>query len=121
VLLGLEGKGIHVDANRGAVGVVLVGLDQVEVGTLTNREAIVAVELEESRDDGVLTRHALDTRDGVAGLQHGAVPPVGVVEGLLSLVGADNRVIAAREGITLNNPHELLARVVEVELELVGG
>ncbi len=120
MLLGLEGKGVDVDANRGAVGVVLVGLDQVEVGTLTNREAIVAVELEERRDNGVLTRHALHTRNGVTRLQNGAVPPVGVVEGLLSLVGANDGVIAAREGITLNNPHELLAGVVEVQLELVG-
>jgi len=120
VLLGLEGKRVDVDADRGAVGVVLVGLHQVEVGTLTNREAVVAVELEERRDDGVLARHALDTRDGVTRLQHGAIPPVGVVEGLLTLVGAHDRVIARHEGITLDNPDELLAGVVEVELELVG-
>ena len=120
VLLGLEGKRVDVDADRGAVGVVLVGLDQVEVGTLTHGEAVVAVELEERRDDGVLARHALHTRNGVTGLQHGAVPPVGVVEGLLALVGADHGVVAAREGVALDNPDELLAGVVEVQLELVG-
>jgi len=120
VLLGLEGERVDVDADRGAVGVVLVGLDQVEVGTLTNGEAVVAVELDERRDDGVVARHALHTGDGVAGLEDGAVPVVGVVEGLLALVGADDGVIAGHEGVTLNNPDELLARVVEVELELVG-
>ena len=120
MLLGLEGKRVDVDADRGAVGVVLVGLDKVEVGTLANREAVVAVELEERRDNGVLAGHALDARDGVARLQDGAIPPIGVVEGLLTLVGADDGVVAAREGVALDNPDELLARVVEVELELVG-
>jgi len=57
----------------------------------------VSVELEERRDDGVLARHALNTRDGVARLEHGAVPPVGVVEGLLALPAVDNRVVARRE------------------------
>jgi len=121
VLLGLESKGIHVDTNRRAVGVVLVGLDQVEVGTLTDRESIVSVELEERRDNGVLTSHALHAGHGVTRLQHGAVPPVGVVEGLLSLVRANDSVIAAGEGITLDDPHKLLAGVVEVQLQLVAG
>ena len=120
VLLGLESKGIHVDTNRRAVGVVLVGLDQVEVGTLTDRESIVSVELEERRDNGVLTSHALHAGHGVARLQHGAVPPVGVVEGLLSLVRANDGVVAAGERITLDDPHKLLAGVVEVQLQLVG-
>jgi len=121
VLLGLEGEGVHVDTNRGDVGVVLVGLDQVEVATLTLVEAIVAVELDLGRNDRIVTGHALDTRDGVPRLEDGAVPPVGVVEGLLTLEGLDDGIIAADEGITLNNPDELLARVVEVELDLVGG
>jgi len=121
VLLRLEGKGVHVDTNRGDVGVVLVGLDQVEVATLTLVEAIVAVELDLGRNDRIVTGHALDTRDGVPRLEDGAVPPVGVVEGLLTLEGLDDGIIAADEGITLNHPDELLARVVEVELDLVGG
>jgi len=120
VLLGLEGKRVDVDADRGDVGVVLVRLDQVEVGTLAARESVVAVELEETIDRGVVARHALNTRNGVARLQDGAVPVVRVVEGLLALVGANNRVVARHEGITLDNPDELLARVVEVELQLVG-
>jgi len=120
VLLGLERETVHVDANRGNVGVVLVRLDQVEVATLTLVEAIVTVELDLRRNNRVVARHALDTRNAVAGLQDGAVPPVGVVERLLTLEALDDGIIAADEGITLNNPDKLLARVVEVELDLVG-
>ena len=120
MLLGLESERVDVDADGGHVRVVLVGLDPVEVGTLANLEAVVAVELEKGRDDGVLARHALDTRDGVARLEDRAVPPVGEVEGLLALPAIDDGIIARRERITLNNPDKLLARVVEVELELVG-
>jgi len=120
VLLGLEGERVDVDADGGDVRVVLVGLHKVEVVALARLEAIVAVELEESRDDGVLASHALDTRDGVARLEDAAVPPVGEVEGLLALPLANDVIGARDERITLDNPHELLARVVEVELELVG-
>ena len=70
MLLGLEGERVDVDADGGDVRVVLEGLDLVEVAALTNLEAVVAVELEEGRDDGVVARHALDTRDGVARLEH---------------------------------------------------
>jgi hypothetical protein len=121
VVLGLERKGVYVDTLGRAVGVVLEGLDQVEVLALTNREAIVTVELEKSSYYRVLARHALDTRDRVSRVIDRAVPPVRVVKGLLALVGVDNGVVARDEGITLYNPDELLARVVEVELELVGG
>ncbi len=120
MLLGLEGERVDVDADGGHVRVVLVGLDPVEVRALANLEPIVAVELEERRDDGVLAGHALDTRDGVARLENRAVPPVRVVEGLLALPAVNDVVVARRERITLNNPDKLLARVVEVELELVG-
>jgi len=120
VLLGLEGERVDVDADGRDVRVVLVRLDPVEVRTLTNLEPIVTVELEERRDYRVLASHALNTRDGVARLKNRAVPPVRVVEGLLALPAVDDRVVARRERITLNNPDKLLARVVEVELELVG-
>ena len=99
---------------------VLVGLHLVEIAALAHLEAVVAVELEERRDARVLAGHALHARDGVAGLQHGAVPPVGEVEGLLSLPGVHDRVVARREGVALDHPDELLARVVEVQLQLVG-
>ena len=54
MLLRAKGKAVHVDAAIGGTGVVLEGLDNVEVRTLTLREAVLAVELELGRDDGVL-------------------------------------------------------------------
>ncbi len=119
MLFGLEREAVHVDTNRGDVGVVLVRLDPVEVVTVTHREAVVAVQLEERGDGGVLARHALHAGHRVTRLQHGAVPPVRVVERLLALPGVDDVVIARHERVTLDHPDELLARVVEVQLELV--
>ena len=121
MLLGLQGKGVHVDADGGHVGVVLVGLHLVEIAAITHLEPVVAVELQKGNHDGVLAGHALHAGDGVARLQHGAVPPVGEVERLLALPGVDVRVITRHEGVTLHNPHKLLARVVEVQLQLVRG
>jgi len=121
VLLRLQREGVHVDTHGRDVRVVLVRLHQVEVRALTHLEAIVAVELQQSRDDRVAARHTLHARHGVAALQHRAIPPVRVVERLLALVRADHRVVAADERVTLHNPHELLARVVEVQLQLVAG
>jgi len=121
VLLGLESERVDVDADGGDVRVVLEGLDLVEIAALAHLEPVVAVELEKGRHARVLARHALDTRDRVARLEHRAVPPVREVEGLLALPEVHDRVIARHERITLDNPDKLLARVVEVELELVGG
>ena len=80
----------------------------------------MAVELDERRDDRVLARHALDTRDRVTRLKHAAIPPIRVVEWLLALVWVDDLISAADERVTLDDPDKLLARVVKVELELVG-
>ena len=121
MLLGLESEGVDVDTNRRDVGVVLEGLHLVEIAAFADLEAIVAIELEQRSDDRVLTSHAFNTGDGVARFQHGSVPPVTEVEGLLTLPGVDDGVIARHERITLDNPDEFLARVVEVELELVAG
>ena len=120
MLLRLEGERVDVDTDGRDVGVVLVRLDFVEVATLTNLETIVAVELDERGDARVLAGHALNAGDGVTRLKHRAVPPIGEVERLLALPGEDGRIVAGHEGIALHNPDELLARVVEVELELVG-
>jgi len=119
VLLGLEGKRVDVDADRGDVRVVLVRLHQVEVVALALREAVVAVELDLRRHDGVVARHALDTRDRVARLEHRAIPPVRVVEGLLALPGANDRAVAADIRVALDDPDKLFRGVVEVELDLV--
>jgi len=121
VLLGLQSERVHVDAHRGHVGVVLEGLHLVEVASLAALEAVVAVELEQGVHRGVAAGKALQAGHTVARLQHGAVPPVGVVERLLALPRVHHVVVAGHEGIALHNPDELLARVVEVELQLVGG
>jgi hypothetical protein len=120
VLLRVQGEGVHVNTHRRDVGVVLVGLHLVEVAALTHLEAVVAVQLQQSRHGRIATSHALHAGDGETRLQHGAVPPVREVEGLLALPGVHDSVIARHEGIALHNPHQLLARVVEVQLQLVG-
>ena len=196
MLLGAEGKRVHVDARIGGAGVVLEGLNHVEVGTLTLREAVLAVELELGRDARVLTpavhvnrrlgKHeragigearargdglgsieesgvrdtgrrprgvALGRRDGnidttghleetvggddTVGTRHltrttkrvdgvgEGIDGVRVVEGLGTeraverLRGVEGRAVVD-VGIRLDNPDELLARVVEVQLDLVG-
>ena len=120
MLLGLQGERVHVDADGRHIRVVLVRLDLVEVAALAYLESVVAVELQQGRDARVLASHALEACDGVARLQHGPVPPVAEVERLLTLPRVDDRVVAGHEGVALDHPDELLARVVEVELELVG-
>ena len=57
----LESKAVHVNTNSRDVGVVLVRLYPVEVVTITDRETIVAVELEEGSDSRVLTSHTFNT------------------------------------------------------------
>jgi hypothetical protein len=120
VLFRLESKAVHVHTNSRDVSVVLVRLYPVEVVTIADGESVVTVELEESSDSRVLTSHTFNTSDGVTRLEYRAVPPVREVEGLLTLPGVDDVVIARHEGIALDNPDELLTRVVEVQLELVG-
>jgi hypothetical protein len=55
VLLGPESKGIQVDSGVRGASVVLVRLNQVEVGSLTLREAVLSVKLKLSGNDRVLT------------------------------------------------------------------
>ena len=55
VLLGPQSEGIQVDSGVGGASVVLVRLNQVEVGSLTLGEAVLSVKLELSSHDGVLT------------------------------------------------------------------
>ena len=97
VLLGLEGEGVDVDTRGRHVGVVLVRLHLVEIASLANLETVVAVELEKRRNRGVVASETLHAGDGVPRLEDGAVPPVGVVEGLLSLPGANDVVVAGNE------------------------
>jgi hypothetical protein len=55
VFFGPQGKGINVDTSVRSLSVVLVRLDKVEVSAFTLRETILAVKLELSSDNGVLT------------------------------------------------------------------
>jgi hypothetical protein len=124
VLLWVKSKGVHVNTNSRDVGVVLVRLHFIEIAALTHLESVMAVELEESRCNRVLASHTLNTSHGVTRVLDSAVPEVRVVERLLTLVVSNvavSSIIAINEGITLDNPDELLARVVEVELDLVAG
>ena len=55
MLLGAQGERVDVDARVRGASVVLVGLDQIEVGALTLREAVLAVKLQLGSNDRVLT------------------------------------------------------------------
>jgi hypothetical protein len=116
-----QGERIHVDTDRRHVGVVLVRLHLVEVAALAHLEPIMTVQLDQRGDHRVLTRHALQTGQGVTRLADRAIPPVGVVERLLALPGVDDVIRARHEGIALYHPDQLLHGVVEVQLDLVGG
>ena len=55
MLLGLESKGVQVDTCNGPGLEMLKGLDQVEVGTLAGREAVMTVQLELDGIDDTIT------------------------------------------------------------------
>ena len=120
VLLRLQCEAVDVDTHSRHVGVVLVRLHQVEVLALTLAEAVMAVQLDLGGHSGVVASQTLHAGHAVAALQHSAVEPVAVVEGLLSLPGVDDSILAAHEAVALHNPHQLLHGVVEVQLDLVG-
>ena len=54
MFFGPQSKAVHVDTLIRAASVGLVRLDPREVGTFTLREAVLAVELEFSNNNGVL-------------------------------------------------------------------
>jgi hypothetical protein len=99
---------------------MLVGLHLVEIASLAHLEAIVTVELQKSSDNGIPARHTLNSGVRETRKLHGAIPEVRVVKGLLTIPGINNSRVARHERIALNNPHKLLHRVIEVELDLVG-
>jgi hypothetical protein len=118
VFLRLDGEGVDVHADGGDVGVVLVGLDQVEVLALTLRDSVVTVQLDLGSDHRVLAGPAFEGTITLGG--DGGIEVVRVVEGLLTLVGGEGGVIAGEERVALHNPHKLLGGMVEVQLDLVG-
>jgi hypothetical protein len=119
VFFGFEGEGVYVDTSGGYVGVVLVRLDEVEVAAFAFVEAVVTVEFDESGDNGVVAGLSFGEGGAVATVEDGAVPPVGVVEALLTFPAIYNGAVAADEGVTLDNPYEFFDGVVEVKADLV--
>ena len=96
VLLGAQGKGVHVDTGVGGGGVVLVGLDGVEVGALTLREAVLAVKLELGGDDGVVAP-AVEEKSGLGKDEGAGIGDAGVLKVAGELSSA---VVTGTKGIT---------------------
>jgi len=95
VLLGAQGKGVHVDAGVGGGGVVLVGLHGVEVGAFALREAILAVKLELSGDNGVVAP-AVEEEGGLGEDERAGIGDTGVefpTGGHDSSIGTNRRVV----------------------------
>ena len=86
MFLGAKSKGIQVDTGIRGAGVVLPRLNKVEVGALTLREAVLAVELQLGSDNGVLTP-AVHVKSGL-GKDEGA----GVGKSGLLLSAVDTKV-----------------------------
>ena len=101
VLLGLQGKGVHVDTHARASRVVLVGLHEVEVGAEAGVEPVVAVQLDLGHSGRVGAR------------------VVAVIEG--QIMAAGGPVVAVNIRIQLGHPHQLLHGVVEGHLDVVLG
>ena len=175
VLLRAESEGIHVDTGIRGTGVVLEGLDNVEVSSLTLGEAVLAVQLKLGSHHRVLTP-AVHVKGGLSKHKGTGVRHVGTLNaevgdggahgsrvlekttgghksvGALSLGRSSESMDSVGEGIDgvsvverlgtkglvkglatlkrgavihvlvrLHNPDELLARVVEVQLDLVAG
>jgi len=88
VLFGAKGERIDVDAGVGGGGVVLVGLHGVEVGAFALREAVLAVKLELSGDDGVVAP-AVEEESGLGEDESAGIGDAGVLkaaDGLLTAV-----------------------------------
>jgi len=83
VFLRAKGKRVYVDACIRGTGVVLPGLDNIEVAALTLREAVLAVELELSGYDGVLapTVHVKSSlgKDEGAGIRDKGTLSIGTI------------------------------------------
>jgi len=91
VLFRAKGKRVNVDTGVGSGGVVLVGLDGVEVGTLALREAVLAVKLELSGDDGVVAP-AVEEEGGLGKDEGAGIGDAGV----LKVAGGLNLTVVAR-------------------------
>ncbi len=112
VFLGSEAEGVDVNSRGiGDVGVVLVGLDEVKVFSVSGLESVVAVELELGGVDGV---DAVFAAEGVF-LDDGDVEEL-VVDDAAGFVGVVCPfVVSFCDFVELDGPDELLDGVIEVE------
>ena len=103
MLFGSQSKGVHVDTLIRVAGVGLVRLDPREVGTFTLREAILAVKLELSGDDGVLAPAVKidgglseDEGTGIGNCGSVVVIRVGFISGRVAKSGSRRRLDGVR-------------------------
>jgi len=119
VLLRLESKGVHIDTSGRDVGVALVGLNEVEVGTKTLGESVVAVKLELSTDDGVAAS-TLGSKTGVVSTT-GSLVILGEVNGGV-VVGASATTLGKEGGSNLWGGLESIAlRTILVLVDVDSG
>jgi len=115
VLLRSQGKGVHVDTLIRASGVCLVRLDPREVGSFALREAVLAVKLELSGDDGVLAP-AVEVQRGLShnestGIRHGGVIVVAVGQ---ILEGSKNSGVNSKIGVLGNRDTTHVGLIVRI-------
>ena len=84
MLLRAKGEGVDVDTSVGVTGVGLVGLNLVEVGSLTLREAVLSVKLKLGGDNRVLSP-AVHVQGGLGKHEGSGVRHRGVLERVGSL------------------------------------
>jgi len=140
MLFRAESKGVHVNALIRSTGVDLVGLDPREVGSLTLREAVLAVQLELGNDDGVLApavhvQRGLRENEGSGIRDGGALGVVnvgGVGElsqagqaksgqgGSLGLAGANGDVLATEVGLIISTTSDTSVPVSGEAIGVIG-
>jgi hypothetical protein len=134
VLLGLEREGVRVDTGRGVTGVVVEGLDLVEVLTLLLLETVLAVEDELEGIEGTNSLLGVAGGGGASGVQRGAngrhgdeAVGEGAIEGvrLENDTGVGGDVGEVPQGVLVGGnvgeaPHKLLDGVVVREADLLG-
>ena len=109
--LGVDGEGVKVHVLGGHASVMLVGLDETEVGSITLGETVVAVELELAAVEGLVGVGGEGGVEDAGGVGDGA----GVVLDAGDVTGELERVLA----LTTSNPDKLFNGVVKVEAMVV--
>ena len=84
MFFGAKCEGVHIDARVGGTGVVLEGLNDVEVRAFALREAVLAVKLELGGHDGVLAP-TVHIEGGLRKNEGASIGHVGARDGGLAL------------------------------------